>query len=68
MSLFEGVLKDLAITEFDITTSRYYKLNDVNRLKELSYGEWTMEDITNFSKISGKSLLFVVNSLKKRGS
>lgn len=67
MSLFEGVLKDLAITEFDITTSRYYKLNDVNRLKKLSYGEWTMEDITNFSKISGKSLLFVVNSLKKRG-
>lgn len=65
MNNLDKILKSLNLTKNQLLATRYYNEVDINHLEDLHYGEWTMEDISILSKLSGKTVIYVVNTLKK---
>ncbi|MEO1781968.1 hypothetical protein BAU18_001561 [Enterococcus diestrammenae] len=65
MGNLDIILKSLNLTKKQLLATRYYKEADIRHLEDLHYGEWTMEDISILSKLSGKTVIYVVNTLKK---
>lgn len=65
MTNLDKILKSLNLTKPQLLATRHYNEVDINHLEDLHYGEWTMEDISILSKLSGKTVIYVVNTLKK---